>query len=248
MFVGMPMGLFRGPATLVEFVNIGAISNGSSSWAPVCPTVTTGNILLYCLEHRDSPTHPVTTSPSGFTLLAQATGGSGSSGADSGICFVTVWYKISDGSESGTTVNSAATSGRTGQARIIQYKLRSGSTWDIASTTGSDNTSGPDWSVTMNTNPGVIAGDTVIAVSGQNTDVGIRTSNPAPSFTAPGVVFGFSSVRANGTTTFGDDSALNIVGANVHAGAATGVITFQAAALGEANIAGATVLVRLRPA
>jgi hypothetical protein len=190
------------------------------------------------------PTNSPTT-PAGWTLLGQATGGAGASGVDTGNVYCTVYYKDSDGTESGTLTVSLP-SGNVLCPKILSYTKAAGTVWDIAFATGAVNAGGTTaWSVTAGSDPGFRIGDRCIAVNAINSDAYTYTGH---AISIPGVTTNTASERTDAGTSFGDDVYTYACDFNCSAGTSSGNAVFTATASGSAADApaGATVFVRLR--
>src|SRR5690349_3513003 len=81
------------------------------------------------------------TTPSGWTLVGQFSGGSGAAGADVGSVYVTIYSKPSDGTKTGTQTISVP-SGNSSLARICAYSCAAGAAWGVAAFGGADSTAG----------------------------------------------------------------------------------------------------------
>ena len=233
-------------STSIAFVNKGTGSGGTTTITPSFPAVTSGNILLLVVTNK-YPTNAPTT-PSGWTLItnAQKSGGSGSSGADTGQVYCSVYYKISDGTETKTQSVSIPI-GNSAMGIILQYSIDATSTWDTPHCrSASQNTGGTaSWSATSATDPNILVDDLIVCCSGINTDL---YTYSAEAMSCSGCTFGTVNERVDNVVTNGDDVGTVVADAFVTAGASTGTITFTMTASGSAtnNPAGATVFYVLR--
>ncbi len=222
----------------IAFVAGPTAANGTTSAAVAYPTVAAGNLLLLAVVNKYPPNGPAT--PGGWTLLGQWSGGAGAAGSDSGNVYVTVYYKISDGTETGNVTVSVA-SGNAIRATMSQYSKDAAKSWRIAICGGSDNSSDTSWSVTGDADPGITAGDHVVALSGVNSDASTFST---PSLAASGATLGATSSRYNTGTSSGDDVLSESASAAVSSGTANAAPAFTGTLA--ANGAGATAIVRLR--
>lgn len=227
------------------FVSAGNGAAGSASLSVPFPTVTIAGYLLVLEITNKYPNNGPTT-PSGWTLRKQTAGGSGASGVDTGNVYKTVYTKIADSTEGGTNQAVTITSGNSAIGRIWQYGILTTSTWDLGVCGGAYAASnGVNWSVTGDADPGVVAGDLILAMSAVNTDA---YTYSAEAITQTGVTFGAATERGDGGVTNGDDSAAVMSEHPVTLGLGTAAPVYTMTASGTAanNPAGATVLLRLR--
>lgn len=228
----------------IAFVASGALASGSTSLSVAYPAgLSSGDLLLLCVVNKYPVNGPST--PSGWTLVAQKSGGVGASGADSGSVYSTVFSKVADGTESGS-LSVTITSGNSSLGRMLCYSNATGG-WDIANTTDDDTVASTSLSFTFPANPGVTAGDFVVAACGAN---GTSATYSSPSFTQTGITFGTPTQRNGSGTTTGDNCDCIIYDVSVNSGTASAAPVFVATAnttFGNYP-AGASVFVRLREA
>lgn len=229
----------------IGFVNLGTVSNGTTSVTPGIPVSLVAGNLLFLVVINKYPNNAPTT-PSGWTLVGQSSAGTTVDAVDSGHVYCTVWYKISDGTESGT-VTVTVTSGNATKGLILQYSLTVGDGWGISPVSvGSFTGATTAWSATGDIDPGLIAGDRLVVFSGINTD---NYTFTAESVTASGVTFGTNAERNDTGTSSGDDCGMLITDHAVTAGPSSGVPTFVATASGSVAAtapAGPSLFVRIR--
>lgn len=227
----------------VGYGSTGAGATGSTSLSVAYPaSIAAGDLLVLGVVSK-YPTNGPTT-PSGWTLAAQAQGGSGSAGLNAGDVYVTAYTREADGTEAGslavtlTGCNSAA-------GAISRYTKTAGYAWSVAATSGTDTSAGTGWSVTGAADPGIAAGDMVVAVTGANGDA---ASASGQSVTTTGVTYGGTTERTDTRGTIGDKCIFNVCTADATSGASSAAPAFAAtfAASGANYPCGATVLVRLR--
>lgn len=209
----------------ISYVNVGTASTGSTSLTPSFPAVTAGNILFLFVANKYPGNGPAT--PSGWTLIGQGQGGAGSSGADSGQTFLTAFYKIATGSESGT-LSVSIPSGNSARAAMIQFSKTEGS-WHVFSQTAADNSAGASWSMSSAAAMRIETGDAVLAACAINTDTYTFSSN---AIAASGVTFDTVFPLLFGNSTTGDDCRLQVDVAAVTGGGGPSTVTYTATASG----------------
>ncbi len=221
-------------------------TQGTTSVVINYPTdIAVGDLMVLGIANKHTPNGPTT--PTGWTAASnyQASGSGGIDGLDSGSVYSSVYYRIVDGTEKGTFTVSVP-SGNASIGRILTYRKEVGKEWDVAMSNGSDNTPDTSWSITAGSDPGITAGDMVLAVSAMNTDpYGYNTQTLA----ATGVTFDSAEKEVGETnSTAGND--LEIVFSNHFAisGTSSAAPTYTMTASGStaSGPAGATVFVRIR--
>lgn len=231
----------------VAFVANGTVSSGTTSCTPGAPaSLASGDLIVLYVGNKYPSNGPTT--PTGFTLLVQQSGGNGSSGVDAGNVYATVYYKISDGTESGGSFTVAVTSGNAVTARASRYTKAAAASWDIAATSVAQNTPGVTWTATGAADPGVIAGDVMIAASVVNSDANTVTA-ATTSITQTGVTYGSLSERIDGVTASGDDIGLFVDEVTASSGTSSAAPVLAATMVpgtGTNDPAGATAFIRLR--
>ncbi len=227
----------------IAFGANGSVGAGTTQVTPGFPTGITAGQLLVLYVVNKYPTNAPTT-PAGWTLLDRATGGAGAAGAGSGTIYVSVYYKIADGTETGTQTVDIP-SGNAAWSRMDRYTKAADKTWALAATNGSDNTADTAWSVTGAADIGLIAADLVLAISGTNTS-GITFTGDA--IACSGITFGTSTERADAGTGQGDDCSGYVCTSAVSSGTSSGAPSITATAASSTATAptGGTVFVRLR--
>lgn len=223
----------------------GAIATGTTSLSVPYPTgIAAGNLLVLSVGNKYPTNGPAT--PAGWTLVAQGTGGSGGSGVDSGNVYATVFVKEAVGTESGNLALTL-TSADTAMAQMYRYTKTAGASWNYAATTGADTSAGTSWSVTGAANPGIVAGDIVIATSAMN---GNRVSNWGESISATGVTFAAATERMDSNSGTGQDMGMVVSEHSVSSGTATAAPVYSmTGSSGSANAnspTGASVMLRIR--
>lgn len=223
----------------IAYVDAGTGAAGSTSGTAVQPaTVNAGDLLLLRIVNKYPANGPST--PTGFTLLLQATGGGGSAGVDSGQVYMTVYYRIADGSEDGANIGITVTSGHCFHAAIARFSKAADKSWNLVAASGTDDTNGTGYSATATTDPGVTTGDLIASCTGLN---GNRTIS-ATDLAATGATFGTDTERSDTGTTTGDDAGNKMVTTPVSSGTASGNMTITHTISSAAS--GPTVFTRLR--
>lgn len=220
-------------------------ATGSTSLTVGIPGSTAaGNLLLLCVVGKYPPNVP--TQPSGWTLITngQHSGGAGSAGADSGSVHVSVFYKVSAGSEGGSVVVSIP-SGNSAAGVVLRYANETGE-WGIAATYGADSTQGTAYSITGADDPGITAGDMVTVVAGTNTDL---YTYSAQAVAATGIsAWGTVVERFDAGATNGDQCWFSISEHPVTTGTSSAAPTFgmTSTSSNTNRPCGAAIIVRLR--
>jgi hypothetical protein len=226
----------------------GAVAASTTSVSPAYPeALESGNLIVLVVtsKHANNPT-----TPTGFTLQAQVSDGSGT-GADTGSVVHSLYTKVSVGTEAGTETVSKTTETGTGiQARMFRIVSSNGSseTYSLAVTSGTDATTGTGVSVTGAGDPGFAVDDMAFLSFGDVSDVG--TSTWGLTVTATSAVFSTSILLANDATSQGDDMRSVSSISTVTAGPSSAAPTFTGTANGTAvnSHRGAGVFLRLRQA
>ncbi len=189
--------------------------------------------------------------PSGFTALGTTSGGAGTDGtADEGNVKIAVFYKISDGTESGTlSVTFTGGTGNMSCARMARFTRSAGTGWLVSGSAVDTLDAGGTTAVsfTYDTDPGFSANDLAIACSAFNTDTYSFSSH---ALSASGATFAAHATPEAMDTGHneGSDGRQHMALFDCTAGPSSGVATFSTTASGSAtnSPAGASVLVRLR--
>ena len=187
--------------------------------------------------------------PAGFTLWANVTGGSGVTGVDTGLVRLMVWYRVLVGGETDPTIDFASAPNAY-QAVRMGYRKAAGETWNIVTgaggtTTGSDTTgSATSYSVTGAGTLVMAVGDWVMQATSFNGDAGTPGATTW-TFTA-GTVGSINGRVPDIGTTQGGDLRFDVSDRSV-TGAGTGTPTYSRVwTSGNAAFAGCTFFGRLR--
>lgn len=231
----------------IAFGTAGTAAVGTTSLAVPHPaSIAAGDMLVLVIANKYPTNGPST--PAGWSTFitnAQQSGGSGTAGIDVGSVYVTVFTKEAVGGETGN-LTVTVTSGNASIGRMFRYTKGASMVWNLAACGGADNTAGTAWSVTGNANPGITAGDMVLACSAINTD-GYTYS--AQAIAATGITaWGTVTERQDSGTTQGQDCGMVVSEHPVTTGTASAapVFTMTASSTATNNPAGATVMLRLR--
>lgn len=185
----------EGTPQLIALATVGASVAGTTSIvAPKPASPAVGQMLLFFMAHK----YPAVTAatPSGWTLVAQEPGGIGSSGADAGAIVLSIWKREIDQAyidEVATDVTVTLTGGNSAAGQIVAHDKPAAMAWDIAWSKGVA-TVPALWSVTMDDDIDIRAGDLLWDVEAVNGDAG--GSLAAPTMANTGAAFSpFLSTR-----------------------------------------------------
>lgn len=227
----------------VTYSAVGAFATGTTSInVPYPASVTAGQLLLIWVSNKYPPNGPAT--PAGWTLAAQASGGAGASGIDSGNVYVTAFYKVADGTETGSQTVSIPSANVT-MTVMLSFNKSLGDWAPPLCTTGADNAGGASpMVVTGADNLLLDVGDILVGVAAVNSDAAGITSS---SITATGATLTGLVTNSNNTAT-GDDMAFTYRKYDVTGGpsSAAPVFTVTTGATTANTPAGAALFVRLR--
>lgn len=196
-------------------------------------------------------TKPDTAGPAsatGYTNIGAFTGGTGTTGIDTGPTRIGVLFKEADGSESGATVTVSVPSNNVSWAYGWVLSRTLGA-WDNALVGGNDTTgASAAYSATSASNPGVTTGDYVIAACCIPTDActvavdGALTNN----LTQTGVTFGTAQASGNLESSAGNDIGGHVRGVPVSSGTGSANLVYTVTFTGSTNTYGPTAFVRVR--
>lgn len=227
----------------VAFAAGGAPSQGTTDLTPDTPDPVVAGNKLFCIVQNKYPLNGPAT-PSGYQLGAQAAGGSGSSGADAGSAYTTIFERTAQGNEGGVTVPVSIPSANVSVAKIVYFTKSPGYAWDIEYKTGAESTPAGTWSITFAATS-LRKGDIVMVVSTVN---GNTYEFSGSHLAASGITFANEIDLASNAIPTGDDLAWMVSLHEVTAGEATVAPTFTMTSSGSGanEPAGSAVLVRLR--
>ena len=231
-------------------VTFGAVgtrfAGGTNAATPIAiayPTgITAGQMLLLFVTVKVN-TITVTT-PSGWNLLLDISGGTGASALDAGTTRTYVFWREATGLETGTVsvAFSATPTGHTGY--IVRYTKGAGTAWATPTAVGgADVVHGTAWAATGSANLSVTTGDLVVIGNGNDTDA--TTAYTTPTLTATGATITTPTVRlAQGGSASSNDCGCNLYDAPVTAGTSSAAPSHTLAA--GPSACGETAFVRLR--
>jgi hypothetical protein len=204
---------------------VGGGGGSATATAPSAdyPTgLTSGDRLFIVLANK----YVAPTTPSGWDVLGMLTGGTGTNAAGSGSVRLTVFTKISDGTETGSQTVTI-TGGNSAVCRM--FAVRSTSQLELEIGTGVDSTSGTTFSFTTGSGINTANGDFFLSAIASNSN---SYSFSSYAFTQAGVTFGIKNQRSGVGSTAGNDCRISVVTCSVSAGSGSGTVTYSATASG----------------
>jgi hypothetical protein len=233
----------------ITYQGAGAVSDSNIVViAPAYPAaVAAGDLLILLIGMKPTGiSNGSVPTPEGWTLIATASGGGYGAvpAADTGDTHVFAFYRIADGTETGSQsvrlVNNNVT-----WAQI--YRLTNATMdWSVAGATGSDTTAG-NVSITMGSDPGVTSGDFILGAMVIPTDVTTPAQFSAQNFTQTGVTFGARTEIIEPDSATGNDIGGFVVRAPVTAGTGSAAPVMTATAGGTTtNVRGPGIFIRVR--
>lgn len=227
-------------------------ASGGTSVAPSYPAgITSTDVLILIIGQKPSTANGGTvTTPSGWTLRhsRQAMGGYGTTlGADTGNTNIYIYTKNTvTGSESGTLT---VTLGTNGVASGVIIRVPTGGGAISYGADSNHDISAGNVSVTIDSDPGFIAGDLALWSMVIPTDVTTPTQFSAHAITATGATFATATELLELDTTTGNDLGGFVAYASVSAGPSSAAATFTATAGGTTtNVRGPGAVLRIREA
>lgn len=186
----------------ITFGTFGNRVAAAASAAPSYPAGTTaGQLMVFDIGVK--PDTATVATPSGFTLVGTATGGTGVQGGGTGPVRVYRFVKELVGGETGTVTFTGANSPNIVIGQGFTLNKSAGETWNYSSfTNGSDATHGTSWSATGAANISLAAGDWLSVCSVGTANVGAATSKVV---SATGSTFGTGNLRGGGGTGTNND-------------------------------------------
>lgn len=222
-----------------------AATNATRTVAPDISSFSSGDYMIAVAAYKYGDR--VAGTPSGWTLLASASGGAGTDGTtDEGQAVLFAFGREKDGTE-GSTVSISDTGGTANclGARVFSFTKGAGETWDVVGgAVASDNTAGTALTWTYDTDPGITAGDIAVTPWVINSDAYTHTH----ALSCSGLSSITTNSRGNTAITAGANLRYGLVTHIIGAGTATDVATYTNTASGSATNApaGASVLIRVR--
>jgi len=223
-------------------VDVGTAARGTSSTTVAYVGVAAGRIgLIFAVTKPETATWSTV---SGWTNIADFTGGTGSSGVDTGPTRMGVWYRLLDGSETGNV--TVATTGGGSTSAIMSVYAQSAGGWDTpVVVTGTDTTHGSSpVAASVGTWPSSVETGDWIAF-GYAADTDVTTSFTAATLAMTGYTFGARTQRSRRLNSDGNDTGVSSWDAEVTAG--SGGTTAPSLTLSQAATScGEFTFVRLR--
>lgn len=210
--------------------------------------VADGDLLIVTIGQKPSSanggTMPTPTDWARDGVLTGAGGYGATLGLDTGNTNIYVFSTTADGTETG---NLSITPGTNNVAWGQMHRLsKTMGAWRVAVVTGSD-TVGGSVSVTFGANPGLVAGDYVLAAMCIPTDVTTPSQFSSQNITATGATIGARTEISEPDSSLGNDIGGFIVHAAVTAGTASAAPVLTATAGGTTtNVRGPAALIRVR--
>jgi hypothetical protein len=215
---------------------------------PSMTGATSATALYLVVTGRHNTANTAFTVPSGWTLVDELEGGTGTWAADAGTRRAAVYRKDTvTGSESGTiAVSIGGTTASTVYASIVRVDPPAGYVIQQTATDGADTSAGTAVSITAGGTLTYNAGDLILVAHASPSDTGGVVGSP--SLTATGTTFGSLTSRASIAVTGGNDHRHVIYTASVTDAGSAAAPTFAYTASGtnSGNASGPAVFVRIR--
>lgn len=231
----------------ISYVSSGAAVYTTANPAPLSPAHAVDDLLILTIGTKPDTT-PATT-PAGWTLLGAVSGGTGTTGIDTGPMRVGIFYRVA--SSTGTADDPGAitiTGNNVSAAQIHAFrKTNALAAWELAGTGAADTTTGTPFSAVMPLNPGLTVGDMLMGIGVIPTDVTTPAQFTAETVAATGMTTVTLTEIVEWDTATGQDMGGWIGYGPVVTGTATAAPTVSATAAGTTtNVAGPIYLVRMR--
>lgn len=220
-------------------VSTTAAARGTTSTTVAYTAVAAGRLAIITAVVKPS-TATWGSDPAGWTKVTDATGGTGTAAADTGTSRIGKWYRVLDGSESGSVTISASTSPSAVAGCMDVYAKTRGSWATPISVNGTDASQGTNPTAASGTWAEAInVGDFVHVGYATNTDV--TTAITAQAISQTGTTFAATTARSRvgnssgfQNTIFTYDAAVTSVtaGAAAGTGATTTTVTWAATSSG----------------
>jgi hypothetical protein len=228
----------------IAYVTTGSISSGTTSCTPGYGTVAEGQALLTVVTSKIQTA--VVETPSGDRRIKEIIASTASNGSNAGPVRQTLFFKESDGTESGTKTITVP-GGNSVQAAIYSFSKDSRLHWNIAVYQGHHNTfSTSNFSVTSYENVDSEPGDVFLVLAGVNANLYLWS---AQTLTHTGATL---TTTAQELTEVGTESGNNLEQIaslfTVASGTGSGKLTFTMTSSGNSatNPIGVVQFVRLR--
>lgn len=223
----VPAGAGTDPKLTITFTVSGIVPVVAGTWAivtadaavtiPGSPAV--GDRMFVLAAWKAFGTTAQITSPVAWTEVTEFADGAVAAGANVGSVKVGAWYRDFVAGDTAPTVDFSVAPAPGAVVMIVLAK-NPGSGWDAPAFATAAIAAADPFTATASFNPGIIAGDLLIALVGLRDDSAIFTTR---TLTAAGVTFGtvmeFPATHASTTTS--NDIAADIVVALATAGAST---------------------------
>lgn len=232
----------------IAFATVGTALTGNAGTTTVSmaypASLGVGNIVL--AGRTVKPETATAADETGWTAIANATGGSGTTGIDTGATRGKVDYRFVVAADTGSITFDQASTPNSVSGCMIQYSKKSQASWDIVATTGNDSTVGTGRSATGSA-ISLQAGDVIVVFVHLETDA--TTAFTSPTIAATGMTITTTLRLGSGTGNSGssqnNDSGLSIYDGFVTAGAVASVAPSLTLTAGPTN-SGSTSFIRLR--
>lgn len=230
----------------VAFTTAGSVVYSATSPSPTHNSHSIGDMLVLAIGVKPDTVSAPTIS--GWTFLGTASGGAGTTGADTGPMVAHIYYREATSTTTGDNPAAITLTGlNISTSQIFAFSKGAGMAWDIAGVGAADTSTGTPFSVTMPLNPGMTVGDMLFAVGYIPTDVQTPAQFSAESVSATGMTTVTLTEFTEYDTTTGNDMGGWVGTGAVVTGTATAAPTVSAtAAATNTNVAGPIYLVRLR--
>jgi hypothetical protein len=232
----------------ISYANIGAGS--ISTTTTVTPSLGAGTLgqslyVMFIAQKPATANGGTVTTPTGWTYAGMVAGGGygGTLAADTGNMNIFVYWKVADNPETSVPVTIGDNS--VSLARVLTFTISTEATFSVAVVGGDDQTGDASFSATAGSDPGVIAGDMIVAVATVPTDA--VTSWSAQALSQTGVTFSAVTEVADQSTASGNDMSVTAAYASATAGTSSGAPTFTATPAGTVtNARGPCAFIRIR--
>ena len=224
---------------------------GGTTVAPAYPASTAaGDLLVLIIGMKPSTANSGSvTTPDGWSSIISITGAGGygnALAADTGNTNLFTYYKVADGTESGSLTVTIATN-NISWAQIYRFSTNATKSWSVVGATGEDVTQGTAVSINMTSNPGVTAGDYIIGAMVIPTDVTTPSQFSAEALSQTGITFGTVTEISEPDSATGNQIGGFTYQSSVSSGTSSGAPTLTATAGGTVtNVRGPGVFIRIR--
>jgi hypothetical protein len=228
----------------IAFVTVGTALSGNAGTTTVTITypasLVVGNMVL--TGRTVKPETATAVDEAGWTAVANATGGTGTTNIDTGPTRGKVDYRTVAGGEGASVVFDQGSTPNSVSGCMIQYSKAPLTTWDVVATTGNDATFGTGRSATGSA-ISLRAGDVIVAFVHSDTDT--TTAFTSPTIAATGMTITTTQRLAPSGSSQNNDSGLCIFDGFITAGTEASVAPSLTLTAGPSN-SGSTSFVRLR--